>query len=94
MVPVIIIIMLAYSVTTNTKPGAGAEAFTAEAAAARLAPVGQVAVKAAGDLAAMKTGEQVFQAQCSACHATGAAGAQGGRCRLGARASRLALKRC
>ena len=74
-VPVIIIIMLAYSVTTNTKPGAGAEAFTAEAVAARLAPVGQVAVKAAGDLAAMKTGEQVFQAQCSACHATGAAGA-------------------
>ena len=37
-VPVIIIIMLAYSVTTNTKPGAGAEAFTAEAVAARLAP--------------------------------------------------------
>ncbi|MEO3690054.1 c-type cytochrome [Roseateles paludis] len=74
-VPVIIIIMLAYSVTTNTKPGAGAEAFTAEAVATRLAPVGKVAVKAAGDMAAMKTGEQVFQAQCSACHATGAAGA-------------------
>jgi cytochrome c5 len=32
-------------------------------------------VKDANDAAAMKTGEQVFQAQCAACHATGAAGA-------------------
>jgi cytochrome c5 len=32
-------------------------------------------VKDVNDAAAMKTGEQVFQAQCSACHATGAAGA-------------------
>ena len=32
-------------------------------------------MKDASDAGALKTGEQVFTAQCSACHATGAAGA-------------------
>src|SRR5439155_13979244 len=34
-----------------------------------------VEVKDAGDIAPLKTGEQVFGAQCSACHAAGALGA-------------------
>ncbi len=74
-VPVIVIIMLANYVSTDTKPAAGTEALEKQAVAARIAPVGHVEVKDANDAAAMKTGEQVFQAQCSACHATGAAGA-------------------
>lgn len=74
-VPVVVIIMLAYSVTTNTKPAAGSDAFSPEAIAARIAPVGEVKVKAAGDTAAMQTGEQVFKAQCATCHAAGLAGA-------------------
>ena len=74
-VPVIVIILLANYVTTDTKPAAGTAAFEAQAIAARIAPVGHVEVKDTNDVAAMKTGEQVFQAQCSACHATGAAGA-------------------
>lgn len=73
-VPVVVIIMLASSVTTDHKPAAGTEAFDAEAIAARLAPVGKVVVKDASDVSSLKTGEQVFKAQCSACHATGAAG--------------------
>ena len=73
--PVIIIIMLANYVTTGPKPAAGTGAFQAQAVAARIAPVAHVEVKDANDVGAMKTGEQVFQAQCSACHATGAAGA-------------------
>lgn len=74
-VPVVVIIMLAYAVTTNTKPAAGSDAFSPEAIAARIAPVGEVKVKAAGDAAAMQSGEQVFKAQCAACHAAGLAGA-------------------
>lgn len=74
-VPVIVIILLANYVSTDTKPAAGTGALEAQAVAARIAPVGHVEVKAAGDVAAMQTGEQVFKAQCAACHATGAAGA-------------------
>jgi cytochrome c5 len=74
-VPVIVIILLAYSVTTSVNPAAGTEALEAQAVAARIAPVGHVELKDASNPAALKTGEQVFQAQCSACHATGAAGA-------------------
>ena len=74
-VPVIVIILLANYVTTDTKPAAGTAAFEAQAIAARIAPVAHVEVKDVNDAAAMKSGEQVFQAQCSACHATGAAGA-------------------
>ena len=74
-VPVVVIILLANYVSTAAKPAAGTEAFEAQAVAARIAPVGHVEVKDANDAASMKTGEQVFQAQCAACHASGAAGA-------------------
>jgi cytochrome c5 len=74
-VPVVVIILLANYVSTATKPAAGTDALTAQATAERIAPVGHVDVKDASDAAAMKTGEQVFQAQCSTCHASGALGA-------------------
>lgn len=74
-VPVVVIIMLANYVTTSVKPAAGTAAFDAQAVAERISPVGHVEVKDANDMGAMKTGEQVFQAQCSACHTSGAAGA-------------------
>lgn len=74
-VPVVVIILLANYVSTAAKPAAGTDAFEAQAVAARIAPVGHVEVKDANDAAAMKTGEQVFQAQCAACHVSGAAGA-------------------
>lgn len=74
-VPVIVIIMLANYVSTATKPAAGTGALGGEALAARIAPVGHVDVKDANDAASLKTGEQVFQAQCSTCHAAGMMGA-------------------
>lgn len=74
-VPVILIILLASYVTTSSKPAAGTSALEGEALAARIAPVGHVEVKDANDVASLKTGEQVYQAQCAACHASGAAGA-------------------
>jgi cytochrome c5 len=74
-VPILTIILLAYAVTSNVKPAAGSEALEAEAVAQRIRPVAQVEVKDANDASALKTGEQVFQAQCAACHVSGAAGA-------------------
>lgn len=74
-VPVIIIIMLVNYVAMGAKPGAGSDGLGAEAVAKRLMPVGSVEVRDASDPASLKTGEQVYQAQCMACHASGAAGA-------------------
>ncbi|MDC8784830.1 c-type cytochrome [Roseateles koreensis] len=75
LVPIIVIIMLANYVSTDAKPSAGTEALDAMAVAARIQPIGSIEIKDASSVGVMKTGEQVFQAQCSACHATGAAGA-------------------
>jgi len=74
-VPVVTIILLAYAVSSKVKPAAGSEALEAEAVNQRIRPVAQVEVKDASDVSALKTGEQVFQAQCAACHVSGAAGA-------------------
>ena len=73
-VPIVVIIMLASYVTTDPKPAAGSEALEASAVTTRIHPIGTVEVKDLNDVAAMKTGEQVYAAQCSACHAIGAAG--------------------
>jgi cytochrome c5 len=73
--PVVIIIMLINFVVWDTKPAAGSDGLSAEAVARRIAPVGLSEFKDPGDVKSMKTGEQVFQAQCSACHTPGAAGA-------------------
>ena len=74
-VPILVIIMLAYSVTSEFKPAAGSESLSAEAVAERLKPVAFVEIKDVSDVASLKTGEQVYAAQCAACHASGAAGA-------------------
>jgi cytochrome c5 len=74
-VPITAIVLLANYVATGDKPGAGSDGMTPEAIAARIQPVGEVAIKDANDVSTLKTGEQVFQAQCSTCHATGALGA-------------------
>lgn len=76
-VPVVIILLLVDFVASGAKPGAGSggpEA-EAEALALRIQPVGKVVLKDLSNVGAMKTGEQVYQTQCTACHATGAAGA-------------------
>jgi cytochrome c5 len=72
--PVVAIVLLASYVTDDKRPAAGSDAFTAESVAKRIAPVGRVVVKDLSNLATLKTGEQVYAAQCSACHAAGLAG--------------------
>ena len=74
-VPVIAIIMLANFVAINTQPAAGSDGLSEKAVAQRIAPVGIVEVKDVSDPAALAGGEQVYAAQCAACHAAGAAGA-------------------
>lgn len=74
-VPVIVIVMLATFVSSDTRPAAGSNLMTQEAIAERIQAVGRVEVKDASDTAALKTGEQVFAAQCTACHTAGVAGA-------------------
>jgi cytochrome c5 len=71
-IPIFIIIGLVYFVTSENKPAAGA-VNVEKATAERIQKVGMVEIRDANR--ELKSGEQVFKAQCSACHATGAAGA-------------------
>ena len=74
-IPIVAIILLVNYVTTQPKEGAGTAVLDPKAVAARIAPVGTVEVRDAGNPAMLKTGEQVYLAQCAACHTAGAAGA-------------------
>ena len=74
-IPVVAIILLVNFVAHEHRPGAGSDGMTPEAIARRIQPVGQVDIRDASQPAALRTGEQVYTAQCAACHATGAAGA-------------------
>jgi len=69
--PVFIIIGLVNYVVSGQKPAAGATN-SAEAVAARIEKVGVVEVLDANR--PLKSGEEVFKAQCAACHAAGLAG--------------------
>ena len=71
-VPIFGIILLVMYVTTETRPSAGSDARAPKSIAERIRPVGTVEIKDATDIASLKTGEQVYAAQCTACHATGA----------------------
>lgn len=71
-IPIFVIIGLVYFVVSDNKTAAGAVNIE-KSIAERLQKVGKVEIRDANR--EMKTGEQVFQAQCSACHASGAAGA-------------------
>lgn len=74
-VPIVAIIMLANFVNFGDKVGAGSDGMSADAVGKRIQPVGSIEVKDAANPGVLKTGDQVFQAQCAACHVSGAAGA-------------------
>jgi cytochrome c5 len=71
-VPVFGIIALVYFVISAPKPQAGADA-SEKAVAERIRKVGMVEIRDANR--PLKSGEEVFNAQCAACHNAGAAGA-------------------
>jgi cytochrome c5 len=74
-VPVIVIILLTQFVTLESKQSPGSDAYAASAVAARIAPVASDAVFDASAVVVPKTGQQVFEAQCTTCHTAGLLGA-------------------
>ncbi|HEY9025676.1 MAG TPA: c-type cytochrome [Burkholderiaceae bacterium] len=74
-IPVIVIILLTQFVTLDNKSSPGSQALTASAVAARIAPVASDAVFDASAVVVPKTGQQVFEAQCTTCHTAGLLGA-------------------
>jgi cytochrome c5 len=70
--PVLVVVGLVAYVAASFRPQVVASSNEPEAVAARIQKVGAVQIKDANRAA--RSGEDVFKAQCSACHATGAAG--------------------
>ncbi|KMQ77550.1 Cytochrome c5 [Candidatus Burkholderia pumila] len=72
-IPIAIIILLAVYVNSSTRTGAGTD--IEQSVKDRIAPAAQVDIRDANAPRVYKTGEQIFKAVCSACHAAGTAGA-------------------
>jgi cytochrome c5 len=71
-VPVFAIIALVYFVASGNKPAVGSDN-SDKAVAQRLQKIGAIEIRDANR--PLKSGEEVFNAQCAACHNAGAAGA-------------------
>lgn len=74
-IPITMIALLVIYVDTAQRGGAGSELRSEQSVAQRIAPVGRVEVKDSADPGALKSGTEVYAAQCAACHAAGVAGA-------------------
>jgi len=74
-VPVLIIILLATFVSTTPRIGAGSESTTPDSVEARIRPVAGFSLASADGPKTLRAAEDVYKAQCSACHDAGAAGA-------------------
>jgi cytochrome c5 len=72
LVPITLIVMLTQLVTGSAGYGKDHPGMSDEAVAKRLKPVGDVVITDASAPKSEKTGQQVVEAVCSACHATGA----------------------
>lgn len=76
-IPIVVIVLLVMYVGSAPKTGAGSNAQSAEAIAARLKPVadeGYTLIDASAPRQ-LKAGGEVYNAACVACHGSGAAGA-------------------
>ncbi|MEB2399543.1 MAG: c-type cytochrome [Alcaligenaceae bacterium] len=74
-VPIVVILLLVNLVATSSKLGAGSDAQTDEAIASRIKPVAGFSLVDANAPKVVKTGQQVYESTCTACHAAGVAGA-------------------
>ncbi|NYH17696.1 cytochrome c5 [Paraburkholderia bryophila] len=74
-VPIVIIVLLVAYVDNSTRTGAGTDSLSEAEVTARIKPFAQVDIRDANAPRVYKTGEEVYKAVCSACHASGAAGA-------------------
>ena len=74
-IPVVIILLLVNLVAAGSSMGTGSSAQTEEAIANRIKPVAAFHLVDANAPKVFKTGQQVFESTCTACHTSGAAGA-------------------
>lgn len=77
LIPIVVIVLLVQYVGSSPKTGAGSTAQSPEAVAARIKPVadeGYTLVDASAPRQ-LKTGAEVYNAACMACHSAGVAGA-------------------
>jgi cytochrome c5 len=74
-VPISIIVMLSQLLTTGIGASKNHATMTDEAVAARIKPVGQVEVTDPNAPKVEKSGKEIVEAVCGACHGTGALGA-------------------
>ena len=70
-IPILIIVLLIVYVSNGAKQGAGSDAMTPEAVATRIQPVGALTLNIATGGGVARTGEEVYKAICSGCHAAG-----------------------
>ncbi|VCU68275.1 Cytochrome c-555 [Pigmentiphaga humi] len=75
LVPIITILLLVNFVVSGTKSNAGSDAQSPEAIIARIKPVGDFELRDANGPRVFQTGEAVYKAVCTTCHAAGVAGA-------------------
>jgi cytochrome c5 len=73
-IPIFGIVLLVSYVDFGAKTAAGSNALGPEAVALRIQPIGSVQVRDVASPGLVRTGEQVYQGQCSGCHAIGALG--------------------
>jgi len=71
-VPVSVIVALAWFATSGTAPSRDHPIFSEEAVARRIKPVGDVVVVDASAPKAARSGKEIYETVCAACHATGA----------------------
>jgi cytochrome c5 len=77
-IPILLIALLVSYVGQTERVGAGADAMSEQSVADRIRPVGNYQLANAADSASstkVHSGEEVYAAQCAACHAAGIAGA-------------------
>ena len=75
LIPIAVIALLVSLVSTSIRTGAGSDSQSEEAIARRIQPVAGFKLVDADAPKVFKTGEQVYQSTCAACHGTGVAGA-------------------
>ncbi len=74
-VPIFVIMLLVNLVAAGSKMGSGSDAQTDEAIASRIKPVAGFSLVDANAPKVFKTGQQVYESTCVACHGAGVAGA-------------------
>lgn len=74
-IPISVIILLVNLVGSSIRTGYGSNSQTEESIAKRIQPVAGFKLVDANAPKVFKTGEQVFQSTCAACHSSGVAGA-------------------